>query len=244
MLVGALYLLAAAVSGRLSPLARLPLLDGFRPPPPYRWVSPPSGLGTPNQRPAAGSVRIQLDPNGSAASVFATSDSQAALVLPSGAFPPAAGATSVAVRVDPVAPAAQVTVPDGLGIAGNVYRVTATDAPSGGPIAALRRPAQLTLFYPASPDTLLHKHWILASADGTTWRRLPTTDSPGQQLATATIRSLGQFAVGESASGTKAPFPVGRFVYYAILAALAVGLIVVFVRTELRLRRRAGRKRA
>jgi hypothetical protein len=150
----------------------------------------------------------------------------------------------VAVRVDPLTPAAQVTAPAGLGIAGNVYRVTATSVPSGGSIAALRRPAQLTLFYPASPDTLLHKHWILASPDGTTWRRLPTTDSPGQQLATATIHGLGQFAVGESASGTKAPFPVGRVIYYAILGALAVGLIVVFVRTELRLRRRAGRKRA
>jgi hypothetical protein len=239
----AAYLLLAMVSGRLSPLARRPLLDGFRPPPAYRWVSPPPDLAGHNQRPASGSARIHLDPGGSAAAVFATSDAQATLVFPARSFPVMSGASAVTVRVDPIAPPTSASVPTGLRIAGNVYRITATYVPSGGTVTSLRQPGQLTLFYPASPDTLLHKHWVLASPDGKTWTRLPTTDSPSQQLATANIRSLGQFAVGESASGTKAPFPVGRVVYYAILGLLAAGLVFLFVRTELRLRRRAGKKR-
>ena len=50
--LAALYVAAAVVSGRISPLARHPVLDGFGTPQPYRWVSPPPGQVSSNQQPA------------------------------------------------------------------------------------------------------------------------------------------------------------------------------------------------
>ena len=57
-----LYVAGTALSGSLGPLARRPLLDGFAPPQPYRWVSPPPNLAAGNKPPASAVVSLQLDP--------------------------------------------------------------------------------------------------------------------------------------------------------------------------------------
>ena len=122
VLVVAAYLVATAVSGRLTPLARRPLLDGFVPPPPYRWVSPPPDLASSNKRPGVGRFSIDLDPTtGSQANVFSTPDTQVSLALAQGAIPPRAGDAAVALLIAPLAARGDASLPPAVEIAGNVY---------------------------------------------------------------------------------------------------------------------------
>jgi len=237
-----LFLLGAVVSGRMSPLARRPLLDGFAPPPPYRWASPPPDLASSNKPPASGSFTIALDPlAGSEANVFSTNDLQASLALSAGAIAPMTGKESVALRIEPLAPDPFGPAPAGLSIVGNVYRVEASYTPGGPAVTTLKQPGQLTLFYPASPDNLFHNHTILYSSDGRAWRALATTDSQAQQQATAKVIALGYFTVGQSGKGTPKPFPIGRVIYYLVLGSIVLALVVAFVRSEWRDRRERRR---
>ena len=130
-----LYLVSAAVSGRDSPLGRRAILDGFAPPPPYRWASPPPDLAPTNKPPSAGHFTLSLDPGtGSRARVLSTADSQVSLAIQQGAIAPRSGETAVAVAIVPIAPPPKASLPDRLEIAGNVYRLTATYQPSGSPV--------------------------------------------------------------------------------------------------------------
>ena len=89
--IAVLYLAGAALSGRVSPLARRPLLDGLAPPVPYRWVKPPPDLAASNKPPASLRASVKLTPTGSQIGAFATSDGQVNLVLSEGAVPARAG---------------------------------------------------------------------------------------------------------------------------------------------------------
>ena len=233
-----LYLAGAALSGSLSPLARRPLLDGFAPPPAYRWVSPPPALAAGNKRPASAAVSLQLDPQtGSEASVLTTSDVQVSLALSMGAFPAVEGKTSVQLSAQPLDPSRFAAPPPGWLFVGNVYRIRAAYLPGGPEAPTLRIPGLLALFYPGLPDNLLHRHTILASADGSSWRAIHTTDSAAQQQASADVRSLGYFAVAASGAGKPKTTSRGTILYYAILGVLAAGLVGLFVVAEVRHRR-------
>ena len=237
MAVALVYVLTAVVSGRLSPLARRPLLDGIAPPPAYRWVKPPPSLANGNQKPLSGQFEVPLDPqSGSEAQVLSTEDAQVSLVLGQGSVPPQAGFTSVSVTITPLAPKTN-DAGDSGSIAGNVYRIQATYAPNGPPVTAVRAGAQLVLFYPPPLDGTIHDHVLVFSSDATAWKQLESTDSSFQQQVLANISQLGYFAVAATGTATKAPFPLGKVIYLSLIIGVVVLLAVGIIVSELRRRR-------
>jgi hypothetical protein len=235
-----LYVVAAAVSGRLSPLTRRPILDGFAPPPPYRWVRPPPSLATTNQKPSSGRFAITLVATGSEAGVFSTDDSQASLALGPGAVRPSPGDHSALLQIVPQGPASGVSLPSGMVIAGNVYRFTAAYRPSGSPVGPFKDPGQMVLAYPVT-DALVHRHTLLRSADGRSWTALQSIDSIGQALVQGNVSELGYFAVGQSTSGTARHTSKGTIAYRVILIAGLSAIVAAIGVAELRIRRRRRR---
>src|SRR5436190_20048549 len=116
-----LYAALAVISGRLSPLARGPLLDGIGPPQPYRWVNPPPDLASANLPPSSGTFHVPLDPNGSRGEVFVTSDNQVTVIVPKGAFDAKVGQIEVTLSVTPLDPATLPSPGRKLTIFGNAY---------------------------------------------------------------------------------------------------------------------------
>jgi hypothetical protein len=193
-----LYLAGAAVSGRASILARLPLLDGLAPPTPYRWVNPPRELAASNKPPASTRFTVRLQADGSRLGAFSTSDGQVNLVLSEGAVPPRSGQSEVEVAVDPVDPATLGTPASGLVSAGNAYRVQASYRPSGAKVQALGGQSSVGLVYPllATAVADVGGHVVLLSVDGRTWKQLASTDTPGTHQVSAQLNSTGYVQVG------------------------------------------------
>jgi hypothetical protein len=241
--VTALYLVSAAVSGRLSPLARRPLLDGFAPPPPYRWVRPPPSLASTNEKPSSGRFSTTLGQAGSEPGVFSTDDSQASLALGPGAIQPSPGDRSVLLQITPLAPAAGVSIPGGMVLSGNVYRFIASYRPSGSPVGPLATAGQLVLAYPAAADALLHRHTLLRSDDGRTWEAVRSIDSIGQQLVQGNVGEMGYYAVGQAKPGTARHTSTGTIVYRIILIAGFLVVVAAIGVAELRIRGRRRRSR-
>ncbi|TMK85271.1 MAG: hypothetical protein E6G44_07680 [Actinobacteria bacterium] len=233
------YVMTALWVGRTNPVLRFPILDGFGPAPPYRWVSPPPSLASTNQPPRSGRFHVDLNPQtGSEARVLSTRDNQASLVLDIGSIPPRQGATGALITVTPTAPTGFPQPSGGLTVTGNVYRIVATYQPGGQSIPRLAKPGQVVLFYPAGAGNVIHKHRLLVSADGKSWTAVPAADAAVQQLIQATVSSLGYFAVGQATVGTARGRSLGSLVVYVIVAVLIAPVVFVIVRTELRLRRR------
>jgi hypothetical protein len=241
VLAGA-YLAGAVVTGRLDPLARRPILDGFAPPPPYQWISPPPSRAKDNQPPASGRFQVKFAASGvSRADVLSTDDLQVTLILSKGTFLPATGQSAALVTIKPLAPNGVGAPPSGTRILGNVYRIQAAYQPSEHAVQTLAQPAQLTLVYPPSPDGLIHPHTVIQSKDGKSWTTLPTSDAGLQ--AGVEVKALGYFAVSEPVQGGKRSFPLGKILQYALIGVLVLVIAVPIALHELRMRR-ARRRRA
>ena len=244
LVAGLSYILLAVLSGHLSPLARRPLLDGFVPPPPYRWVSPPPALASGNKRPSTASLNVDFDSRtGSQAGVFSTNDLQASIVLADGAFPPAPGQSSLRLTITPQSPSSAGPAPAGMVIAGNVYRFRATLEPGGRDLSAIASSSQLVLSYPSTPTPATSRHTLLFSADGAGWQSLSgSIDSVAQQQVLANVRMLGYFAVGATpgrgASGTPTG-SVANLIPTILIGVLVAGIAFFIIRFEIRQRRRA-----
>jgi hypothetical protein len=194
----------AAWSGSLSPLARLPLLDGLGPAAPYRWVAPPPELAADNQPPSSGDFTLELGPEGVRGQVLITSDNQVTVVVVDGAIGPREGEQSVTLSVEPL-DAATLPPPGGdLETFGNAYALTASYEPSGTTVKKLGGEIDLILLYPVTPNVHAASHTMLRSANGSTWKDLETTDSAAQQQVQARVPGLGTFVV----AGVPAPSPV------------------------------------
>jgi hypothetical protein len=191
--IAVLYLAGAALSGRASLLARRPLLDGLAPPVPYRWVKPPPDLASSNKEPVSLRFSVKLGATGSQLGAFSTSDGQFNLVLSEGAVPASPGQTSVAVSVDPVDPATLGPAPPGLLLAGNAYRIQASYRPSDAKVDTLGGQSSVGLIYPLLATAVADPsgHLVLASADGRSWQRLESTDTPGTHQVSAGLGITG-----------------------------------------------------
>jgi hypothetical protein len=190
------YLVGAALSGSLSPLARRPLLDGFAPPPPYRWVRPPPALAASNKPPSRGRAVVRLTASGSEVTAVATDDGQAnLLLLGAGAVPSSPGQRSVTITLQPLDPATLGPVPAGLLVVGNAYRVRAVYQPSGTPVT-LGGGTTVALVYPllSVPVSSPFAYIVLTSKDGMTWTRQPSHAAPAVHQVTAPLGG-GSYAV-------------------------------------------------
>ncbi len=138
---------------------------------------------------------------GSDPQVISTSDLQATVVLGPVAIPLRAGSSTAQLDLSPLAPSSVGPLPNGLVVAGNVYRFAAAYEGDGA-VGPLRRPAPVTLVYPATPSpTTRHvTHRLVWSPDDRTWKLLDTRDNRQGQLAEASVESFGYVAVAIPAS--------------------------------------------
>jgi hypothetical protein len=225
----AVYAAGAVLTGAIDPFARRPVLDGTAPPPPYRWVSPPSDLASSNKAPSSGSATVTFKTDGQSAGRFiSTGDGQVTLIVDSQTFarPSGSTATGVDVSIEPLSADSYAEAPSGLAIAGNVYRITGTYAPDGG-VAEPAKKYALHMQYPAVATSALAvppEHTVLYSPDGKAWTKLPTTDSPvGLQVTAPSVTTLGLFAVATPAKPSSGPSPL----IIAVVAGLFVTIIVI-----------------
>ncbi len=243
--IAVLYLAGAALSGRASLLARRPLLDGLAPPVPYRWVKPPPDLAASNKAPASLRFSVKLAATGSQLGAFSTSDGQLNLVLSEGAVPASQGQTSVAVSIDPVDPATLGPAPPGLVLAGNAYRIQASYRPSGGKVDALGGRSSVGLVYPLLATAVADPsgHLVLASADGRSWQRLRSTDTPGTHQVSAELDTTGYVVAAVPPAGTgggSGGSGRGRVLLLATAVAALLVLAALLVRRRLATAGRAG----
>jgi len=243
--IALLYLAGAALSGRASLLARRPLLDGLAPPVPYRWVKPPPDLAASNKAPASLRFSVKLSTTGSQLGAFSTSDGQLNLVLSEGAVPASQGQTSVAVSIDPVDPATLGRAPPGLVLAGNAYRIQASYRPSGGKVDALGGRSSVGLVYPLLATAVADPsgHLVLASADGGSWQRLRSTDTPGIHQVSAELDTAGYVVVAVPPAGAGGGSGgSGRVPLLATAVAALLVLAALLARRRLATAGRAGRR--
>jgi hypothetical protein len=195
-----------------------PFLDGYTPPPPYRWVSPPPKLAASNQAPTGGVTTIPLTDGSSDAAGAFTDDGQITVSFNPGTFSDTTGQTAVKVQITPIAP--QPASPAGVIADGNVYTFTATYVPSGKPAVALHFPVLLDMRYPS------HKPDAIYRIDGKVWT--PVDGSTVQELLLtidARTTQLGTFAAAHQAV-TRTPQDGIAGISPLVLLALGLAVIV------------------
>jgi hypothetical protein len=219
--VALIYVIGAAVSGHLSPFGARPVLDGTRPPPPYRWVKPPAALAAKNEKPFAGTFSLKFTGGRSEAGAFTTRDSQLSMILDPGALPPEGSPSGAQITITPLAPSS-VTAPHGYTIDGNVYRISITEQPSRSNVKTFVHPQRVILVYPADNSFVKPKHLLAISADGKAWTRLQTADSTIQQQSSALIQSPGFVAVVTPLKSKSSSSSITMYIAVAIVV-VAIG---------------------
>jgi hypothetical protein len=234
LLVAFAYLGGTALSGRMSPLAHRPLLDGLAPPPPYRWVKPPPEVASANKPPSGVTASVQLGPSGTAVTAISTNDGQANLLLDPNAIAPSPGDRSVKVEIQPADPATLAALPPDLAATGNAYRIRFSYQPSGKPVTTLAGKATISLVFALLPIpvTSAFDNTILASPDGGAWTKQASTATPGTHQVASTLKQPGYVmaavppAPPEQAAGTnRTPLIIGLVAAALVVAAAALLLV-------------------
>jgi hypothetical protein len=219
----AIYVAALGVTVALRTDQVRPLYDGFAPPASYRFVDPPPFFTPGNVEPAPTSESIALGTAGSAPAGIATPDGQFVISLGRGALPDARGASTVEVRVTPIAPAKLGPVPDGLRANGNAYRVEMSYQPRGGTVTTLEKPGSLLMEIPEIGDRLF------ASPDGKQWHATPArVITPRQLTMTSTLRVTGYYLAATSLPELAGPSTHSSHVALIVGAATIVVALVLF----------------
>lgn len=179
----------------MHPAAPVPLFDGLPlPQAPYRYVNPPPDLASSNQPPESGQATLPVQDGQVPGGGVQTGDGQVLVFFGLGALRASSSATSVSIRVDPVTdPPAP---PAGKQIQGNVYRVSATETPSGAAVTVVRG-YNITMRYPPGPFQELQFY------DGSTWQPLRTSTISGNPYAGATPTALGEMAATAPAGASR-----------------------------------------
>jgi len=235
LVVMAIYLVTVPVTAALRPGGARPLYDAFTLPSSYRFVDPPAFFSSGNVKPQAMATTIALSPHGSAAAGFATPDGQFVVSMGAGAIEASAGATSVAVRVTPLAPRTLGAVPGGLRANGNAYRVEMTYQPSDAPVARLEHPGTLLLEIPELGPSLF------VSPDGTAWSSLAARTIPPRELSLSASFAAPGYYLGATSLPELASQPAHTRHSAILLGVLtaAVG-VVVFGAAYVIVKRRRG----
>jgi hypothetical protein len=232
----------AMVSGRMSPFARGPLLDGLGPAQPYRWVSPPPYLSATNVKPSEGVFSLQMGPKGVLGSVLVTSDNQVTIVFDNATIASHAGDRSVKVSVVPLDPST-LSPPPGSGVVtfGNAYKLSATYEPSGIQVTSLAKPLDVIMAHPVTRTLKPTALDVYLSPDGSGWTKLDSKDSGvAQQVEAPVVANLGYLQV----AGVPAPIPLsatssggGSHSIAIAIGVAAVCLLLIGVGLLIRTRR-------
>ncbi|MGH2830003.1 MAG: hypothetical protein ACRDJM_05925 [Actinomycetota bacterium] len=245
----AAYLVGAAISGQLSPLARLPLLDGVHAPP-YRWVTPPPQQAPTNQRPEPASESLALSRTGTPQKIVTTLDQQASLSLPASAIKAATGRRGVEAKIEPLDPASLGgQAPSKLSFFGNAYRVALRYVPGGAAVGQLQPAGTLTLVYPApAPSQIGITPQMLYSTDGRDWRKVESTVQHATQQLSTPVNDIGYFAIAMPAAA--AARKAGKSFPWIVIVVVVGGVGLVtgtgyrIARTRQEHRRKAERRQA
>jgi hypothetical protein len=232
----AAYLVAVTVTVALRPNDARPLYDGFTAPSSYRFVDPPPFFASGNVTPKPMSTSIALGPDGSEPTGFSTPDGQFVVSLGAGAIPPAGDATSVAVRVTPLAPHGLPPVPGGLRANGNAYRVEMTYEPTGARIARFGKPGSLLIEIPELGTTLFR------SVVAATWSPLPARTIPPRELSlSARFETPGDYLAATNLPVLAAPPGRSGRGATALGIATALGAGILFAAAYIAIARRRRR---
>jgi hypothetical protein len=217
--------ISSAVLVQSVGLSVFPLFDGFGPPEPYRWVSPPPEAAANNQPPTPGSGEVSL--KGPPQNFFVTTeDGQASLAGLSTAFALLPRGNKVKVNIAPLDPQSLGSPPRGLVFDGNAYEMEATYAPSGEE-AVIEDKVQVIFRYPRRANVVLQ-------SDGSTWRRLESfVIRPSLQVYTE-VDELGTFVAAMP------PPRVHRRSILPWIAAAGAGVAVAAAGVAFFIRRRSG----
>ena len=184
---------------------------------------------------------IRLTRNGSAAAGVATPDGQFALNIGRGAIPPSPGATSVTVKITPLAPDELGPLPSGSGLRpnGNAYLVAMTYK-TGKKVATLTKPGTAVIEIPEIGTGL-----FVAPAGGgaTRWSVHEATPVPPRQLSLSTDFSRPGYYL----AGTNLPELVGSddsSSNDAVLIGIVTGVLAIVVLGVAGLLVRRRRRRA
>lgn len=236
------YVVLAAWSGRLSPLARRPVLDGLGPVVAYKWVAPPADLAATNIEPSSGAFTLKIVGDGTIPDVLFTSDQQCTLIVSGGAVPRTGDATAVEVAVDPVDPATLGALPGELAAFGNAYRIQAALAPGQHRVAGFEAQVDAELLYPVTATLHAATHTLLWSRDGRTWTELETAESAAQQQVSATIQGPGYVLVAgvltpPPATVSPSPGGTGASTVSTVLLIVAGASLLIGIALLIRARR-------
>lgn len=215
----ALYLLAAWIV--------MPgFYDGFAPPQPYRWVSPPPQAAATNIAPSAGHFEVRVTNGVSDAGSGLTKDGQVMIGFPQGAFD-APGRSSISVDIEPEATFPE---PTGLQFATNVYSISAS--------APMIKDATLLLRYSdlvAVPPRAVY----FAPSSGGAWRSIGTRQQSQPFAINTTTLELGYFAAGYPSRSASPPgLGIARAGQLLPIATLALIACVLIAALPLMIRRR------
>lgn len=132
----------------------------------YHFVDPPPAFTAGNVGPTDYATSIAMGAKGTQPAKFATADGQLEITMAADAIPAGHGATSISVRVTPLAPRHLAAPPDGLRADGNAYQVDMTYEPSGVSVTQLATPGTLQMKIPELAQNLF------LSPDARTWTAL------------------------------------------------------------------------
>jgi hypothetical protein len=218
------YVALAGISGRLSPLARRPLLDGTVTPQPYHWVTPPADLASTNIQPSVLTFSLPLTPKGVQGGGPSSGDGQITVIVSDGSIGPHDADTSVRFDVTPVDPATLSELGHDLVPFGNAVRIEGTYLPSDTPVRTLKDPLDVILFYPVTVTLHTSKYEMAASLDGKTWTAHGGTVFANQQQVESPIAEPGYVVVaGIPGAAPVSVSPVGPS---GGSKAIALGLMV------------------
>lgn len=201
--------------------------DGFTPPQPYNWTSPPPQAVAGNLEPRSGHLEIKVLGGVSDANSAFTDDGQLVIGFLPGAFDPT-GKTTITVDIKPES---TFPTPDGLHFATNVYLITA-DAP-------LVKDANLVLRY---SDLVPAPSYVYQATDPNgPWKNIGASAESQPFTVQTTTKQLGYFAAGYPAGATSSSSSAFSKLLPIAVALLIVGVLLAGIPLALvRRRREAG----
>lgn len=209
-----LYATVALVTSALSSRPVLPLFDGFAPPTPYNWVSPPAEVAATNSAPKGVEREVPVGAEGTDSTNVSTEDGQIIVGLDKGSVPPLPPETAAKVTIAPLDPATLGPLPTGLRAVSNAYRVMLRFVPSQAEIARLAVKGTVAMTAAEAGDRLLY------SSDGAQWQEKEFRPFGQDNGLFSELETGGYFLVASSTVPQHSTRPASRNAFLLGVAAV------------------------